>query len=337
MRAPARAHPGADSDRPTRGAAPRALMAPPAGPTSLVPAARPGRVAEQGAGAHPRRRGWWREIIASTSRASKCWTKAWSCASQERRTLKYVSAEARSSSTPWTASGLDPRGLVCCDHGRGPPAGHRRAPPAAGAPVAFKRVWTSAIGQLQPAAARRARAWSLHERVNARAARRPRLLGERCRGRGGGALSFISLKLGPSRARLGAAAASLVRGVGQAAVRGGPGGGAQRWGSARSGVHERFVEEVCGALRVLGFAVLGRLPPHPLLGPPGNREFPRRGSSRVGTSSLLARVQQMCKTLGCQAASLWGGQEPDFRTSRSPRDAFIASAPPRVAAARLAR
>ena len=37
-------------------------------------------------------------------------------------------------------------------------------------------------------------------------------------------------------------------------------------------VHERVVEEVCGALRGLGFAVLGSIP-SPLLGPAGNREF----------------------------------------------------------------
>jgi len=37
-------------------------------------------------------------------------------------------------------------------------------------------------------------------------------------------------------------------------------------------VHERVVEDVCGALRGLGFAVLGSTP-SPLLGPAGNREF----------------------------------------------------------------
>jgi 23S rRNA (cytidine1920-2'-O)/16S rRNA (cytidine1409-2'-O)-methyltransferase len=37
-------------------------------------------------------------------------------------------------------------------------------------------------------------------------------------------------------------------------------------------VHERVVEDVQGALRGLGFALLGATP-SPLLGPAGNREF----------------------------------------------------------------
>jgi predicted rRNA methylase YqxC with S4 and FtsJ domains len=37
-------------------------------------------------------------------------------------------------------------------------------------------------------------------------------------------------------------------------------------------VHERVVDEVSGALRGLGFAVLGSAQ-SPLLGPAGNREF----------------------------------------------------------------
>jgi len=181
-------------------------------------------------------------------------------------TLKYVSRGGAKLEHALDRFGLDPRGLVCCDLGSST-GGFTDVLLQRGA----LRVHAVDVGygQLHPRLRGDSRV-VVHERVNARALS-PSMLGERC-GAAVADLSFISLKLVlPALASVlepPAWCAALVKPQFEAGRSEVGKGGVVR----DPAVHERVVEEVCGALRGLGFAVLGSIP-SPLLGPAGNREF----------------------------------------------------------------
>jgi len=181
-------------------------------------------------------------------------------------TLKYVSRGGAKLEHAVDRFGLDPRGLVCCDLGSST-GGFTDVLLQRGA----LRVHAVDVGygQLHPRLRGDSRV-VVHERVNARALS-PSMFGERC-GAAVADLSFISLKLVlPALASVlepPAWCAALVKPQFEAGRTEVGKGGVVR----DPAVHERVVEEVCGALRGLGFAVLGSTP-SPLLGPAGNREF----------------------------------------------------------------
>jgi len=180
--------------------------------------------------------------------------------------LKYVSRGGAKLEHALDRFGLEARGLVCCDLGAST-GGFTDVLLQRGA----LRVHAVDVGygQLHPRLRGDPRV-IVHERVNARALS-PRMLGEKC-GAAVADLSFISLKL------VLPALASVLEPPAWCAVLVKPQFEAGRDEVGKGGVvrdpavHERVVEEVCGALRGLGFAVLGSSP-SPLLGPAGNREF----------------------------------------------------------------
>ncbi|HEX9604306.1 MAG TPA: TlyA family RNA methyltransferase [Myxococcales bacterium] len=180
--------------------------------------------------------------------------------------LKYVSRGGAKLEHALDRFGLDPRGLVCCDLGAST-GGFTDVLLQRGA----LRVHAVDVGygQLHPRLRGDPRV-VVHERVNARALS-PRMLGEKC-GAAVADLSFISLKLVlPALASVlepPAWCAALVKPQFEAGREEVGKGGVVR----DPAVHERVVEDVQGALRGLGFAVLGATP-SPLLGPAGNREF----------------------------------------------------------------
>ncbi len=180
--------------------------------------------------------------------------------------LKYVSRGGAKLEHALDRFGLDPRGLVCCDLGAST-GGFTDVLLQRGA----LRVHAVDVGygQLHPRLRGDSRV-VVHERVNARALS-PRMLGEKC-GAAVADLSFISLKLVlPALASVlepPAWCAALVKPQFEAGREEVGKGGVVR----DPAVHERVVEDVQGALRGLGFAVLGATP-SPLLGPAGNREF----------------------------------------------------------------
>ncbi len=180
--------------------------------------------------------------------------------------LKYVSRGGAKLEHALDQFGLDPRGLVCCDLGAST-GGFTDVLLQRGA----LRVHAVDVGygQLHPRLRGDPRV-VVHERVNARALS-PRMLGEKC-GAAVADLSFISLKLVlPALASVlepPAWCAALVKPQFEAGREEVGKGGVVR----DPAVHERVVEDVQGALRGLGFAVLGATP-SPLLGPAGNREF----------------------------------------------------------------
>ena len=181
-------------------------------------------------------------------------------------TLKYVSRGGAKLEHGLDQFGLDPRGLVCCDLGAST-GGFTDVLLQRGA----LRVHAVDVGygQLHPRLRGDPRV-IVHERVNARALS-PAMLGERC-GAAVADLSFISLKL------VLPALASVLDPPAFCVVLVKPQFEAGRDEVGKGGVvrdpavHERVVEDVCRALRGLGFAVLGSTP-SPLLGPAGNREF----------------------------------------------------------------
>jgi 23S rRNA (cytidine1920-2'-O)/16S rRNA (cytidine1409-2'-O)-methyltransferase len=180
--------------------------------------------------------------------------------------LKYVSRGGAKLEHALDRFGLDPRGLVCCDLGAST-GGFTDVLLQRGA----LRVHAVDVGygQLHPRLRGDPRV-VVHERVNARALS-PEMLGERC-GAAVADLSFISLKLVlPALASVlepPAFCALLVKPQFEAGREEVGKGGVVR----DPAVHERVVEDVQGALRALGFAVLGATA-SPLLGPAGNREF----------------------------------------------------------------
>jgi 23S rRNA (cytidine1920-2'-O)/16S rRNA (cytidine1409-2'-O)-methyltransferase len=180
--------------------------------------------------------------------------------------LKYVSRGGAKLEHALDRFGLDPRGLVCCDLGAST-GGFTDVLLQRGA----LRVHAVDVGygQLHPRLRGDPRV-VVHERVNARALS-PAMLGETC-GAAVADLSFISLKL------VLPALASVLKPPAFCAVLVKPQFEAGREEVGKGGVvrdpavHERVVEDVQGALRALGFAVLGATA-SPLLGPAGNREF----------------------------------------------------------------
>jgi 23S rRNA (cytidine1920-2'-O)/16S rRNA (cytidine1409-2'-O)-methyltransferase len=180
--------------------------------------------------------------------------------------LKYVSRGGAKLEHALDLFGLDPRGLVCCDLGAST-GGFTDVLLQRGA----LRVHAVDVGygQLHPRLRGDPRV-VVHERVNARALS-PAMLGEMC-GAAVADLSFISLKL------VLPALTSVLDPPAWCAVLVKPQFEAGRDEVGKGGVvrdpavHDRVVEDVQGALRGLGFAVLGATP-SPLLGPAGNREF----------------------------------------------------------------
>jgi 23S rRNA (cytidine1920-2'-O)/16S rRNA (cytidine1409-2'-O)-methyltransferase len=180
--------------------------------------------------------------------------------------LKYVSRGGAKLEHALDRFGLDPRGLVCCDLG---------ACTGGFTDVLLQRgaLRVHAVdvgyGQLHPRLRGDPRV-VVHERVNARALS-PGMLGETC-GAAVADLSFISLKL------VLPALVSVLEPPAFCVVLVKPQFEAGREEVGKGGVvrdpavHERVVEDVQGALRGLGFAVLGATA-SPLLGPAGNREF----------------------------------------------------------------
>jgi len=180
--------------------------------------------------------------------------------------LKYVSRGGAKLEHALERFGLDPKGLVCCDLGAST-GGFTDVLLQRGA----LRVHAVDVGygQLHPRLRGDPRV-VVHERVNARSLSPP-MLGEKC-GAAVADLSFISLRLVlPALASVlepRAWCAALVKPQFEAGRDEVGKGGVVR----DPEVHERVVEDVQGALRGLGFAVLG-VTPSPLLGPAGNREF----------------------------------------------------------------
>ena len=180
--------------------------------------------------------------------------------------LKYVSRGGVKLEHALDRFGLSPRGLVCCDLGAST-GGFTDVLLQRGA----LRVHAVDVGygQLHPRLRGDPRV-VVHERVNARALS-PSMLGEKC-GAAVADLSFISLRLVlPALASVlepPAWCVALVKPqfeAGRAEV--GKGGVVRD-----PAVHGRVVEDVQGALRGLGFSVVGATP-SPILGPAGNREF----------------------------------------------------------------